>query len=283
MLNAAIAFEQSLKPWGYAVQGVVQRVVLTGIVAGAGVGAAVGTLILPVIGTVIGAMYGAVAGAVFGFANVPGLCLLATRERRPRAARLRAAAVSSLVAAVVMALIVRDFGAGGLPVAGVFVALCALVGAAAGPYAAYGRPARRGRREPANLAVDCDRLGHAFGRGAAVCSAFGAIAGLVAGATVDPETVWVAAMVLAGLSSLVGGAIGLGLALLTERAVAGRVLGVGILLGSLIGGVAGTLRLPLYGTTAAAIAGALTGAALAATGAVLGTLVMHCGRHVRRS
>jgi hypothetical protein len=264
------------------VQGVCQRAVLTGIGAGAAAGAVVGTLALPVVATMVGAMFGAGVGALLGLANVPALCLLAGRERRPGPARIRAAVVSGVASVALMALLARDLAAAFLPVAAVFAAVSSLIGAAVGPYAAYGRPVRRGALQPGHLLADTDGVAPAFGRGAVAGSLLGAVTGLIAGGAVDPATAWAAALVLAGLAALVGGALGAALALLAARGLVDRVLGAAVLAGAVLGGVAGTSRLPLYGTAAGALVGAVLAAALVATGDLLVSCVIRSGRHARR-
>ena len=266
---------------------VFSRAVFTGMGTGAGIGAAVGTLLLPLVGTVIGLLYGATVGTALGLANAPVLIAVAASTRRRAAAAMAAALTSGGTAA----LIYPSAHALTLPIKTAFVLVCAIVGAIAGPRAAYGRSRRAADSRSGTGAhaaavralVRFDRrIGRAFVAGATVAGVLGALGGLIFGLVTYPPTAWAAALIVGAASAPAGGLVGAGAGLLTAATTAERVVGTGGLLGAGAGGIAGTHTAPVYGTALGAIGGAWVGAAGAVLVLLLGSIAIGTLRPGRR-
>jgi hypothetical protein len=147
--------------------------------AGAVLGGAAGTVDWPLISTFYGAIEGAAVGAVVGVAVGLALCLLSRVTRAAWAARGVSGGVSALAAVVGASaydgpVSVPDAVEVGLVVAAI------LVGGAAGPMIAQGRPATPGG------SLQDATVPQLFGRflawGAGLGAALGGVAGAIVGA-----------------------------------------------------------------------------------------------------
>jgi hypothetical protein len=156
------------------------RAMLVGSIAGAVVGGVIGTIDTPIVGTFFGALYGSVLGAMSGVTDGVLLTGLTSVTRSWWAARLVSALVWLLASRVAVAVngpfTVLHYTVGQVIVA----ALCVLLGAAVGPFIAFGgdRAVPVGRFAVVPLSRLAPRV---LVWGAAGGAAVGAVTGLVIG------------------------------------------------------------------------------------------------------
>lgn len=168
---------EALRTTGGAAQ-VVGRGVAVLAGAGAVLGGVAGTVDWPLVGTFFAAIEGATAGALVGLAAGLALAAPARRSSSSWLARGIAAVVSA--PASVLGASAYD-GPVNVPRAMevVLVVAAILIGGAAGPLIAYGRPVVPGGR-PAGPAL-AQLVGRFLGRGAAIGATLGGVTGGIVG------------------------------------------------------------------------------------------------------